>query len=542
MSIRYCNHTWKRRAARVVVLSAFFCVFVLADLRAAVETGETSARTAPPSGEQYAWVEIETFTIPDHLGDIIDKFNGDFDKVVVHIQDANQDQSVQRKISDIIGYLNKEYGIRTVNLEGGVGDYDLRAFLAITGEAIRREVARYFVKKGEINGAEYYAIANPDRILLWGIEDKDLYQACMGVYRSSLEYRDEAKKYLGQLTRIMVKLKKNIYTPEISEMDTAYSAYKAGDMGFQEYLGFLIAKAKRHAIEVRKFPDLYNLFRAQEQEEKIDFETVDKERDTLMDELRGVMPKDEVGELLSSTLEYKTRRITRKEFYGFLLKKARENDIDVKRFPMLLSYMLYIIDYEAVDHSRVMEELKSLEAEITERLFRDDAQRRLYGLSRNLALMKNIFGLRMSKSDYRYYRENKSSFEVRNFMEFILREGPRYRIEEQPDTDIYKLDEYREDITRFYEYSFKRNEAFLKNMRFDRKRVDKSSAILITGSIHAENICDLMEKEDMSYISILPKLANMEGFGGAYSGIFAGYITGIAPDVASGRRADGDND
>ncbi len=522
-----CGHIRTKKMISVAVLLVFFASFVLPDAWAAVDRGGAPHDISIPAGGEYASLDIDTFTVPAHLGEIRGKFKGTSDKVIVHIQDAHCNLYAQRKISDIIGYLNKEYGIEMVNLEGGVGDYDLSVFTAITGEAIRREVAEYFVKKGEVNGAEFYAINNPGRVTLWGVEDKDLYIENLKVYRDSLAYKEETDKYLKELTHLLNNLKRHIYTTQLLDMDMAYNAYKAGNTEFREYLEFLLEKAKEHSIDLNGFKDLRLLAESMEMEERIDFKKADTERNALIRELKKRLSKNELRELVARTLDFKTKKVSRKAFNEYLLKKAGELTIDLDRFPMLSMYIDYVTAYEAVDRAMVMDEMEKLEADIKEKLFRNDRQRRLDKLSRNLALLKNAFSLTLTKSDYRYYQENKSSFEMNNFLEFFREEAPRYRITARPDRNITKLDEYREDISRFFEYSFSRDEFFIRNMRFDEKAGSVKSAILMTGGFHTENLCELFKGENISYVSVLPKFTNPRDYKSPYFSLLAGETTGI---------------
>ena len=48
------------------------------------------------------------------------------------------------------------------------------------------------------------------------------------------------------------------------------------------------------------------------------------------------------------------------------VRKARELGLDMERFPALLRYAVYVATYEAVDLSRVSEEMEAIEAEIKE--------------------------------------------------------------------------------------------------------------------------------------------------------------------------------
>jgi len=527
------RHMAVKKAISITALFAFCTCFFPLNAQAAVDAAQPSFKMpVTPAYDQFASLDTDTFTIPEHLGEVKYAFKGNPDKVIIHIQDAHCNAFAQNKIAGIIDYLNKEYGINMINLEGGDGNYDLAIFTSISGDDIRREVADYFVEKGEINGAELYAINNPERVTLWGIEDKDLYLKNLKVYRDSLKYRAEVDKFLNELTHILNNLKRHIYTPELLRIDKAYNAYKAGDMDFRGYLKFLIVRAKEGGIQVRQFANLYLLVQAMELEEKIDFKKANKERTALVDELKSGLSKNELRELIVKSIDFKTKKISRKVFYDFLLKKAKELGVKIDRFPALSSYIVYVTIFESVDRAKVMEELDEFEVRIKEPLYRNDTQRRLDVLSRNLALMKNIFEIMLTKTDYQYYLNNKSYFDVSNYLEFIRKEAPKYKITARPSADITKLDGYRENIAQFYEYSFKRDEAFLRNIRFteqDQEMVpgNVKSAILMTGGFHTDNLCELFRKNNISYVSILPKFTTAKDFKNNYFDLLAGETTDV---------------
>jgi hypothetical protein len=152
-------------------------------------TGRGTDRAGGPG--LFKELHPDTFTLPEYLGHIKDSYGDkNSDKVIIHIQDAHCNYGAQRKIAEIIQYLNKEYGISAINLEGGVKDYDLSVFTNIYDKNIREKTADYFVKEGFVNGAEYFAINNPEKAILWGIEDTKLYLDNLNVYRDSLKYKD----------------------------------------------------------------------------------------------------------------------------------------------------------------------------------------------------------------------------------------------------------------------------------------------------------------------------------------------------------------
>ncbi|MCK4851715.1 MAG: hypothetical protein KAS86_01255 [Candidatus Omnitrophica bacterium] len=527
-----------KKSLSAAVLAGFCVQFVFSGAWALVDVpalpGENVER---PSGE-FARLDIATFTVPEHIGEVKVLYKGSTDKFVVHIQDAHCNRYAQHRIADLINYLNAEYGIRTVNLEGGVGEYDFSVFDAITGDAIRREVADYFVKKSELNGAEYFAITNPGRVMLWGVEEMDLYLANLKIYKDSLVYKPVVSRYLQQLSYMLDNLKMHIFSSELLEIDKTYSRYKSGELKFRDYVEFLFKEAKACSIPLGRYVNLSLLVRTMEQEKKVDFDRANSERRDLIDGLKNMLSENESRELLSKTVDFKTKKISRKTFYGYLIGKAEHLNMDIGRFPALESYIAYISTCEDIDHSRIMEELDELEGEITGTLYRNLTERVLNGLSRNLALLKNIFDICLIKTDYRYYLKNMDAFNTANFTDFSRKESPKYRVTFRPDADIFRLDEHRENLTQFYELSFTRDRAFLKNIRYTvhgprPPRPEVKSAILITGGFHTESLCELLEERDISHVSILPKFTTARGWVNPYFEILAGETTSIQQALRS---------
>ena len=522
------KHNCARKIISILMVISFLVTFICSDALAAVDTESNFFIPGMISeSDGFADLNVDTMTIPSHLGEIRYSFRGDKDKVVIHVQDAHSNRFAQSKIADIIDYLNKEYGLTIVNLEGGAGEYDLSVFTRISGDEIRREVAEYFLDKGEVNGAEFYAINNPEKVRLWGVEDKDLYVANLRVYRNSLSYKKEVDGYLEELTHIFNNLKRHIYNPELLKIDMTYNAYKAGNMDFREYLEFLITKAKQNVVDVKQFNNLYLIAQAMEKEDEVDFKKANTERGLLIDQIKAILSPNEMRELVSKTVQFKTKRISRKEFYNYLLKKARESALDIKDFPALSSYIVYVTLFEAVDRFEVMKELDELEAEIKEPLYENDAQRDLNFLSRNLAITHNMFNFMLTKVDYGYYMNNIDSFNVENFTTFIDRETPKYKVSARPSGSITKLDDYRGKIDKFYEYSFKRDDAFLENMQFESTPGGRETAIIMTGGFHTENLCELFQGQGISYVSIVPKFTSEKEYENPYFNLLAGQTADV---------------
>ncbi|MBF0217080.1 MAG: hypothetical protein HQL30_08820 [Candidatus Omnitrophica bacterium] len=474
------------------------------------------------TGNPVNELNIDTFTIPGHLGEIKRKFAGSGGNIVIHIQDAHCNKFAQGKISEILDFINKEYGIKTINLEGGTGSYDLRTFTKIPSLEVRRDVAEHYLEKGDINGAEFFAINNPGETELWGVEDKELYLANLKVYRDSLGYKGEVDKYIDELTYILSNLKRHIFGEKLLELDEAYAAYKAGTRDLRSYLDFLVKTCGANGIDTAGFRNISSLMRSVSMEGGINFDKANKEKEVLLDELKKALSKYDKEELVAKVLDFRIKKISMKGFYGYLIEKGRKCGIEKGRFSMLEKYLEYVICYEGVDVSAVMKEVDSLENAIKERLFANDAQRELSLLSKDLALLKNIFSISITKEDYGYYLAAKDGFAVRRYMDFIEKNAPLYKIQARPSPGIERLDSHREEIGAFFEYSFKRDDAFMRNMKFVECQGGKKAAVVMTGGFHTDNLADLFKGQGLSYVSIIPKFKNEDGYESPYFALLAG--------------------
>ncbi|MBD3380282.1 MAG: protein kinase [Candidatus Omnitrophica bacterium] len=524
-------HEINRKALKAVAaataLAYFFC-FVAVEARAAVDMINISFHNeegiiVPP----YAHFDIDTFSVPSHMGEIKHKFHSDNGKVIIHIQDAHCNRFAQQKVSDILSYLNEEYGFSLINLEGGEGPYDLSTFTSISGEAIRQEVAEYFLEKGEINGAEFFAINNPDSVQLWGIENSELYLENLNVYRESLEYKKEALDMIRRLFGLYGKLKRRSYSRELFRVDDMYRRYKEREIDLKKYLAFVYEKAALLDVDTGPYRNTGLLVKAMDREDRIDFERANSQRDELIELLKRRLSRNEIRGLVAKTVDFKTKRISRKDFYRYLLARGTEAGLDMSGFAQLSDYVEYVSIFEGADKFLVMSEVEELTDKIKYTLCENAGQRRLVDISKILILTESIFELTLTRNDYSFYTANRESFSTDNHISFLRDNAALYDIEPREYEIFRKLDGYMERIEKFFVYSFARDDAFLNNLRFQKIPDGTRVAVLMTGGFHTANLCEKFRHNGISYISIMPRFTNEKGYKSPYFHLLAGEPTGL---------------
>ncbi|MBF0253017.1 MAG: hypothetical protein HQL29_04295 [Candidatus Omnitrophica bacterium] len=524
----------------VCIAVSFVFTVVLQDAWAAIPTGGFMPGTIPAVsnediGMTVSELDVDTFSVPAELGDIKYSHKGTNGKFIVHLQDAHCNYYAQKQISGLLDHLSKEYGINMLNLEGGKEEYDLKIFTSIIDLEKRKAVSEYFLKDGRINGAEFFGINTLSDVQLWGVEDKELYYKNLKVYRESILYKEKAENLLRMLGLELNKIKKDIYNEYLLQIDIAYSAYKADNMDFKEYVKKLFDMASAKNIDIEKNKNIYLLKQVIDLEEKVDFKKSTQERTRLIEMIKKCLSKFEMNILVEKSMQFKTKRLPEIKYYEYLITKAEEVGLSIKLFPYLESYMSYTALYASVDKDKIMTEMEALEEEIKQSLYENKEQETLAELSKTLALLKNLFSYTLTKTDHDYYVNNRSSFEIKNFMNFIG--------EEKLFSDIFVLDEYRIKTEKFFEYSFERDDAFMKNMRFAHQsgifgnRKNTECNVIMTGGFHTDNLLKKMRDEGYSYVSIIPKFTNENGYESNYFKLLAGtnvdLVSMIKPIVAA---------
>jgi len=259
------------------------------------------------------------------------------------------------------------------------------------------------VQQGLISGPELYAIENPGAVELWGVEEKELYIENLMVYRDSLADKEKIEKDMKSLSHIMQNLKRHIYSEELLEIDQQYVQFKENSLKLKDYIVFLTKKARQKAVAIKSFSNLYMLHQALGQEEHIDFRLANRQRNEVINRLEKVLSSNELEDLVRNTVEFKAERISPYDFYTFLVRKAQSIDLDLKDYPELQKYIVYISLYQAIDKSRISQEMTVLEENIKETVFRNDVERKLNALSKEYALTKSIFNATLTRDDYAYY-------------------------------------------------------------------------------------------------------------------------------------------
>lgn len=496
----------------IILLQAFLFYnvgFATVDKTSSFAKEETQRRYASEDkAPKIQQISIDNIGITKDIGTIKDRYRGkDTEKTVIHIQDAHCNYEAQQNIARILEELIKNHNINFVAVEGADGIVDTSWFKAFPDAEIRKEVADYFMKKGEITGAEFLSITSDYPFTIYGAESRKHYIKNLNSFLESYSYKDQFQKYYKAVKAILHKLKKFIYTKELINLDRKISQHKEKELKFADYAAYLKKVAESKKINIKEYKNFNILIDTLQYEKDIDFDIVNKERAALIDELSKKLAKDELTKLVNRSIDFKLGKIETNEFYTELARLAGENKISLsKKYNNLARYIIYARIYAKIDNEKLFDELDLLVSAIKERMFVNDKQRELDRLWRNVNVVLGFMNIELTNKEYEYYLANKGEFAPEKFIDFITHNALNFGLAYDIGTAPSELSYIFPKLVDFYEIATKRDEIIVKNMFKGMRGKKTDVGVLITGGFHTKGIAKTLVNKGVSYVVISPTI------------------------------------
>lgn len=461
--------------------------------------------------ESVSLVDIDDIGVALNIGNVRSSFRGNNGKTIVHIQDAHCNYEAQTNINRLLEQFTGEYGIDLISVEGAEGTVDTSWFRAFPDAEIRREVADYFMKKGELTGAEFFSITSDFQGIMYGAEDREHYIANLKAFKEVFPYQQGIEDYFKGLDNVFNRLKSMAYSPELRFLDNKITAFKDRQLELVDYAFFLEDFSDKHGVLICEYPDLQTLLKTLSFERKIDFDIVNQERTDYIELVKEKLDSEGMSELVGKSLEFKKGRIRPADFYTYLRDLAREQDIQiVHEFPNLFHYYIYSRLYAQIDTERLFDQLDSLERELKDTLFTSQAERDLDRFSEMTRMHINLVNIKLTNGDYDRFQKYNSQFTVRDTVDFLRRMCTRYGLRHNITADV--PDEVIDKVPNmidFYEIAMKRDEVLIQNTLRKMKEEGRDTSILIAGGFHTRGITELLRKEGVSYVVATPRITEV---------------------------------
>ena len=444
--------------------------------------------------------------IPPTFGTIKETFipkEGRGQKLIIHIQDAHLIYEAQKNLSNILEELIKNYELNLILVEGGEGDLGL-SHLRKYPEKRRKDVAEKYLKEGKIAGEEYLDITSSYPLKLRGIEEGSLYSKNVDLFFATSSFRKETEPVLIKLHERVGLLKQFVFNKNLLDLDGAKKDFTE-DNDLAKYSSYLASKAATWGIDIKSHSN-YNVFLdLKKLEEKIDFDAAQKERNRLAELLLKTLYKEELENLIATSVDFRENRLSAEEYYRYLENLAMRSGILFDEYENLSRYIDYVGRYEHLDVLELFNEIRLIEDAIKEKYITSEEERELSRISYNLDILIEFFALKLLPHQHSYFKENKSGFSVAFWNVFLNGCSQKYGLE-KIDIDPSSIDSCLGELEKFYDVASERDQAFAKNALRIMEQTQENVAVLIAGGFHTPNLTHILREENISYIVIAPKI------------------------------------
>jgi hypothetical protein len=461
-----------------------------------------------PKKEQA--LEDLSVKFPAHLGNVTQSHNSGKHGLIIHIQDRHADETAQFNIAGIIDFLEKNYNIKLLCLEGASERLDTSYYDNFPNNLAKKLTSQFFVKQGLFTGPEYFKILNKDRpVEAYGVEDKELYFKHVLAYKKHGVNEKELLLYLNTLYKNLDALKMQILSVPLKIIYEREKAYKEKQIKLNEFVLYLINEAEKKDISLSVYPNLKLFSEIAIAEKNIDFQKAELERDTLIKALSDVLKNDELAVLIDKSAGFKAGRTSALAFYEHLRNTVSFNSsvINSADYKELFAYMDYVKLSVRADSIILFDEIDMCVKSLKAAYFTNNTQRLFEDCIRYVILSIDLYGLRLTEKNLNELKTLRNQITLQQIISFINSENEKYSATARiaiPPADNGAF----ENALDYYELALKRDTALIDNTLRRMAVSGENSAILVTGGFHTQGIVEVLKKLDMSYIVACPKIGN----------------------------------
>ena len=375
---------------------------------------------------------------------------------------------------------------------------------ALAPIAARQRVAKSFVMRGELSGAEYLDVASERDLKLWGVEDKTLYFEAVEAYRAVAAKREFFEATLDKAMMAADSMKGDFYNPALRAFDAKRSDYIKGKTALGDFTQTLFTEAEKTGHPLKYYPSLAELADIKKMEAQVDFAKANEEQKKLLSQLS----KEESAEIFGDGMKNGgPAALSGKDvqqlyaFYAVLSEKTG----GLTGYPELKKYFEYLGLARSFSARRTLEQLELLENQIYDSYLKTREEKAIHQADENIRHLRSLIGLKMVPSEYREYKRQGAFSEISTIAGLLNRKiadlGDHYERLVFREKDF---DAYVKKAERFYELTLERDKKFVQNLKDKMQKEHVTKAALLAGGYHAPNLKELLEEENISYASIQP--------------------------------------
>jgi len=456
---------------------------------------------------------ISQIQIPEAIGKIEEIYipeSTDSNYFITYIKSTHGNTEAQENIKQIIEkVISIDKSKPVIALEGADSVLRPQNLQIFELPELQKTFIKLLSEKGELTGAELFALENPRRAYYQGVDQAELYQKNIASYRKVYGLREDSKDWFSAVNQTMSNLKSKIFSKQLKIFDKRRTAFYDTELSSDGYVSFLADWALKEAIldlndpiEQKNFPMLTRLLALQKISPKMDkvYNFIPYEIDQLIPLFKKNKASKEWMESLSGLREGIVPQNSR-DFFESLYKEVSEfkKPMDWKRFPSLRTLAQHTILFQELDGVRVFKEIRQLENVLFKNINLNRNQKALLDLSQDLTLLRQVFQLEAGREEVAYFR---------NRLNLLTPKTIEKRINNLSQSatrpDGHSVTALFNEASRFYQLAEKRDKVLLNNTLDALHQREAKNAILVTGGYHAEGVTQMIRSKGIPYVLISP--------------------------------------
>lgn len=435
----------------------FIFYFLLLSLSGSLLFAQTEDSSNRPRSRS-----LNDLVIPLSLGKIQERFVGSNPRFVIYIQDVHAHFTAQENIAAIIDYLNSNYGINTVGVEGNWSSTSYPKTWALPSSREKQMLTRALLEEDYITGPAYAAMFSQTPIMLVGIEDPAIYQANREIYLKYLQSRKETNSKITFYGEEISQLKQSTYNPDLLSFDTTVVAFREGK-NIDKFLPSLLTWADKKGVDLSDLKDIQTFKEASQLEKNLH-----ANKDKLEGETKRLM----------DTLKLKNRNLEQ------MLRQGKIPQDKLQFYPYVKMYNDLLELQGEIEYREFFDQIDTAIARIKEKLFVSDKEKALDQKANRYLFIKRIISMEATPDDLKAYESGKDLM----------------------DTDVQAagLEEELQLALNFYKLAQDRDKIFADKIINDSHL--SGNIAIVTGGFHTEGLSERLKQDDISYIIIAPEL------------------------------------
>ncbi|MBU1784090.1 MAG: hypothetical protein KKG95_01935, partial [Candidatus Omnitrophica bacterium] len=360
----YSRHKGFFKSVALIVSFVFFFQ-QLGVAQAASGAGGSQAREAPISAANAAkgglHINLHNFSISRDIGITRDVQIYDSKEVIINIKDVHDNYGAQESIVSVLDNLAINYDVRFVGIEGSEGYIDMSLISALPGEEAKKMTAEYLMREGKISAGEFFAALSKTPVTLYGIDSPDLYLKNYHAFMGLLDKKERNMKLVAALREALYALEDHVFSKELKALNR--NSVLANDNGkaFTERWYFIEEIGRKRGVGCARYPNVGALMKAAEIEKAVNYAAVNRQRDAALDILTNRLKRDSLEELILRSLSFKLGKISKSQFYSYILTLAKAEALPREDYDDLEGFCDYVNLYESIDIGGLMDEIDDYE-------------------------------------------------------------------------------------------------------------------------------------------------------------------------------------